>query len=164
MRKWFFIIGFILLYKCVFSLTAVIINSNGQSCWGGPCDGTVTFSVTGIPPFQIQKNDCSGSSNWMFSTNIFTVTGLCSCSTISWSIWDNSSSQSIFMLSSPVLPPQTWITKSSFPASCSSCCDGSASFTVTGGSPGFQYQLDNGIWSSGPPNYSSFCVGSYILF
>lgn len=151
------------MYESVFSLTAVIINSKGQSCWGGTCDGTVTFSVTGIPPFHIQKNDCSGSSNWVFSTNIFTVTGLCSCaSSISWSVWDNSS-QSLFMTSSLPVAPQTWITNTNSPASCSSCCDGLASFTVTGGSPGFQYQLDNGIWSTGTSNYSSLCVGTHTF-
>jgi gliding motility-associated-like protein len=134
-------------------LFSASIAKQDVSCFGGS-DGQITVNVTGgYPPYTYVWNPSSIG-------NVNSTSGLAG-GTYSVSVTDAKGCQAT---ASTVINVPTQITASATgnPVSCGGACDGSASVTAQGGTPGYSY-----AWNSLPPqqlsNATFLCAGNYIV-
>ena len=136
------------------------LTTNDATCFGF-CDGSASIvAAGGTPPYTYEwvavpsgvvvgsADNVSGLCAGDYTVEIFDV-NLCSSGPIAFTI-DQS--------------PQLTATLNSTDASCNGDCDGTASITVNGGVPGYNYN-----WSPGPgggqgtPNASGLCADTYTV-
>lgn len=115
------------------------------------CSGMAYVTITsGVPPFTFQWNDGFGQTN-------DTATSLCA-GTYTVDILDGNgctTSQTITITATPAVAGNPVVT----PAGCG-VCDGQATLTPTGGTPGYTY-----FWSNGDTTATadSLCAGLYTV-
>jgi len=146
---------------CITIDTATIFNpslispnqtSINESC-GGLCNGSITLNPTGgTGPFTFAwlpgGQTTAAITNLCAGVYTATITDANGCDT----------SITVTITS----PPQLNVSLASTNVLCNSACNGTASATVTGGTPNFTYS-----WSHGAafvlPNVVNLCPGQYIL-
>ncbi len=129
---------------------SVQANQANVSC-NGNCDGTATANAVGQPPF---------SYSWSNGQTIASITGLCP-GTYTITVTDNTTntvSASVTITQPPVL--SSAITNM-VPATCGTCCDGSATGAGSGGTTGYTY-----LWNPGgqtTATATNLCPGTYTF-
>jgi len=129
--------------------TVTISSSTNASCFG-VCDGTATVSVSGgtLPYTYL----------WSSGNTTATATGLCS-GTVSVDVTDAAgcnASTSVVITQPAIL---AFTIASSTNASCFGVCDGTATTTISGGTPSYTYAWSNGVSTA---NLTGLCDGAYI--
>lgn len=134
MKKFYITSLFILSSIYSFSQCFVVATALNVTC-AGACDGMVMANVTGgSPPYTYiwspggcTSPSCAGLCAGTYTVVVFDSGGI-SCSAVA----------------TVGSPPALMVGTSSTPASCSTCADGTATATATGGTPGYVY-----TWSPG---------------
>ncbi len=131
--------------------TIVVTPSSTDASCNGICDGTASVSVTGgAPPYVY---------NWSVGGSTSSVSGLCAGPVIV-TITDTNGCQEIETIIIGEPSPIT-LSTSTTNVTCNGQCDGTASVTASGGTPGYTY-----LWSPGNQTSSSIsglCAGSYAV-
>ncbi len=123
------------------------------SCNGGS-DGSITITNSGgTPPVQYSNNN-GGSFQ---GSNSFT--GL-PAGTYDMVVQDNNGCQDIIQVTINEPPPLTLNTTSTNPT-CNGGTDGSISITAGGGTPGYQYSIDNGVTFQAGNIFNGLGAGTY---
>ncbi|MBI2966919.1 MAG: gliding motility-associated C-terminal domain-containing protein [Bacteroidetes bacterium] len=138
-------------------LTAFIESFSNASCYN-VCDGTAELEASGgTPPYTIQWMDGSGNPIGFTDT---LATGLCD-GKYEGDIYDNNGCLTRTDTALIVEPPVfTVAITGSTDVSCNGICTGTATATVTNGSPPLTY-----LWSNGDAAVfaDSLCAGSYTI-
>lgn len=146
---------------CSATATTVINNSSSvmatvgsfvpSSC--GTCDGGATVYATGgTPPYAY---------SWSSGATTQTVTGLCP-GTYTVTVTDQSG---CFFTTTATISSSSTLsgTISSTPTGCG-VCNGSATFSGTGGTPPYTYNwVPSGLAGDGTPVVSALCAGTYTV-
>ena len=132
-------------------LFASIVSTTNASC-NGTCDGSATASISGgVGPYLLQ---------WSDGQNGATATGLCAeTDTITVTDANGCTATAIATITEPVVLAVT--TSVSDPI-CNGGCDGSASATVSGGTPPYLYLWDDLLLQTSS-NATGLCAGTYTV-
>lgn len=129
--------------------TIVITPSSTDVTCNGICDGTASVSVTGgAPPYTY---------NWSVGGSGPSVSNLCAGPVIV-TVTDNNGCQEIETITINE-PPALVLNTTTTNVTCNGQCDGTASVSVSGGTPGYTY-----LWTPGGQTSSSLsglCAGVY---
>jgi len=129
----------------------VSVNSEDVSCHGG-CDGTATATVVGgSPGYTYLWNDPLGQTTT-------TATDLCA-GTYSLIVTDANGCQNIVSVTIDEPQPISYNVQLTN-VLCNGGCDGSASITVSGGAPGYNYLWDDPSGQT-TPIVTGLCAGDY---
>ncbi|MBI4648427.1 MAG: PKD domain-containing protein, partial [Bacteroidia bacterium] len=133
------------------TVTVTISSFTNVTCYG-VCNGLATATASdGIPPYSyLWSNSATGSS----------ATGLCA-GTNTITVTDDSSACSVASVTLQQ-PSQITITTTKTNASCWGVCDGSATATVSGGTPPYAYSWSDPLFQA-TPTATALCAGSYTV-
>ncbi|MDF2437317.1 MAG: hypothetical protein K0Q95_1693 [Bacteroidota bacterium] len=129
------------------------------SC-GGTCDASVTATVTGgTSQYTYAWSPSGGTTTTALTSN--TISSLCAGKYIVLLTDANGCTKTDSII---VTEPDTLIAVGvSGATSCNGVCDGTASVTVTGGSPAYNYNWNGSPTGDLTPNASGLCPGSYTV-
>lgn len=134
-----------------------IVPSTTAALCNGSCNGKVTFTINGGTPifnYTISPGAITGTAN-----PTGTVTGLCAGNyTINVKDANNCTQTVSFTISQPPALSGTINTTS---VTCFGLCNGSATLTPSGGTPGYTYTWTPGSQTINP--ISSLCAGNYSV-
>lgn len=137
-----------------------------ESCPGN-CDASVTFSLssscTSFPYKMVISGTCTPTGTITLTSSVTSFTGLCSCNGLSSAILYNSLNIPVSFTNYTLfggIPLTVFAT--SVQASCASCCDGTLSAFVTGGTSPYTYTW-TGPGTFNTPNVPNACPGVYTL-
>ncbi len=140
-----------------------ILSQTSPSC-NGSCNGTVTFSLSGVTgPYSVvvSNTNCPTSNTISFSSNTVTVNNLCKCDSLySFTFFDGSSSV-INTQTAFVNPLQLGIFASNSPISCMNACDATATAIAVNGNPPYSFTWTPMSITS--PTIGNACAGSYTI-
>ncbi|MFN3342609.1 MAG: gliding motility-associated C-terminal domain-containing protein [Flavobacteriales bacterium] len=123
----------------------------------GSCDGTITVTATGGTGIIQYSND--GGALFQASS-VFSA--LCSGSYTNLVVSDQNNCTAPVTSVTLVDPPIIIVTSvTTVDVSCPSFCDGSISFSATGGTGVLNYSIDNGTLFNPSATFSGLCTGIY---
>ena len=149
----------------------VVASVKNPKCFGD-CDGTITFTTGAVVgPFTAvlsNTSSCPNSTVQVSSANSITLSGICGCaSDYTFSIYNPSMAlvgtmvqQFINYATGPLAVNVNTLTL----ATCSNCCDGDITFTVTGGNlvSAPTYSIDGALTASVNP-LQFLCTGNHTV-
>ena len=125
----------------------------------GSSDGSITITVNGgTPPYQYSIDggvtfQASGTFNNLSAGNYnIEIQDAGGCTVTDVAV--------VGQVGGITIDPNVTLT----PPSCGGLCDGSLSFTVTGGFPPLQYSIDNGTTLQPTSTFNNLCAGDYYLY
>lgn len=129
----------------------VALTPTPPSCNNG-CNGSITSNVSGGTPAY--------TYNWSTGSTLTTVNGLC-VGNYSLTVTD---SRGCTKTSTAAItnPPPIVITTTAVPVSCAGSCDGTASASASGGTPGYTFQWSTVPVTSGA-NATNLCAGNVVV-
>lgn len=129
----------------------VALTATPPSCNNG-CNGSITSTVTGGTPGY--------SYNWSTGSTLTTVGSLC---TGNYSLTVTDSKGCTKTATTNISnPPPIVITTTAVPVSCAGSCDGSATASASGGTPGYVFQWSTTPITSGPIA-TNLCAGNVVV-
>lgn len=134
-------------------LVGVIVNQNNTSC-AGDTDGSVELGGNGGTPGYTYSQD-----GITFSTNTI-ISGLAP-GPYTFFIQDANGCQSPISVTITSPPAITLTVAATTNVSCNGLTDGTVTFTPGGGTPVYQYSLDNGLTFLAGPQLTGLAAGAY---
>lgn len=133
----------------------------------GSCDAKVVISLSSgctAFPYNLVVNggSCTPTGTFVMSSSSITFSNLCSCTGAYTAILYNSLSIPVAFTNFSILPgiPLT-VVPAAFPATCSTCCDGTIQATTIGGTSPYTYSWSPAVSSSSVANNA--CPGVYTV-
>lgn len=150
MKKVYLSLLFSVAFAAIYAQCPVQVQTNNVTCFG-LCNGTAMAFASGPAPYMYSWAPGNQTTS--------TITGLCAGTytvTVTNSIGCTASATVMI-----TQPSQLTTTATSINASCSSCCNGSASVTASGGTPFYTYSWtpSGGIAQTA----TGLCPGSYTV-
>lgn len=164
--KQFLLVLFILSAGFMKSQCTLTSSVTPESCPGN-CDASFTLNLSpGCTAFPynltINGGSCTPSGTFVMTSSSMTFSNLCSCTGLYSAIVTNSLSFPVAFTNFSILGgvPLT-VVPAAFPATCSTCCDGTVQATTIGGTGPYSYSWTPAVTSGSVANNA--CPGVYTV-
>jgi hypothetical protein len=164
--KQFLLVLFILSAGFIKSQCTITSSVTPPSCPGN-CDAIVTLNLSpGCTAFpynlSINGGSCTPTGTFVMTTSSMTFSNLCSCTGLYTVILSNSFSIPVAFTNFTIFGgvPLT-IVPAAFPATCSTCCDGTVQATTIGGTSPYSYTWTPSVSTTSVANNA--CPGVYTV-